>query len=432
MEKLRFETGQRLVLQLRYAGQDAAIKGWKENGAEVILDGTLDQCTAEQHDDTLTVESHVPLSICVPGETVIHVGRVSGDLLLQHLDGEVSVEDASGDVSMQSGKAALSLQEVHGDLAVEDLDGPLSVGQAHADVLLTRVLSANMSVVHGDVRARGMGELKAGSVSGDVQATGISGSVVLEEGRGDFCGQDLGGGMNLHSVKGDLSLKTALAPGMTYRAQADGSIVARFPEDASARFNLQAKGSISARLPHVEKQEAGTIIGRAGNGEAEVDLHANGDLSVKLRQQGEGGTADMAATWGTLAAEIEAEIAEHMGKMDVDHAFARRSIDKATRKAEEEVRRAQHRWEKEAQRIEERARRASERAARAAGRAQARVTRRPHRWDFSFGSGPSSPAGAGTHAAHVSEDDELSVLKLLQEGKISVEQAEMLLKALES
>jgi len=431
MEKLRFETGQRLELQLRHAGQDAAIKGWEETGVEVILDGTLDQCTAEQHDDTLTIESHVPLSIRVPGKAVIRVGRVSGDLLLQHLDGEVSVEDTSGDVSWQSGKAALSLQEVHGDLAVEDLDGPLLVGQAHADVLLTRVLSANMSVVHGDVHARGMGELKAGSVSGDVQATGISGAVVLEEGRGDFRGKDLGGGMDLHSVRGDLSLNTPLTPGMTYRAQADGSIVARFPEDVSARFTLQAKGSISAQLPHVEKQEAGAIIGRAGNGEAEVDLRANGDLSVKLRSQAEDGEADMAAAWGTLAAEIEAEIAEHMGKMDVD-AFARRSIDKAARKAEEEVRRAQHRWEKEAHHVEERARRASERAARAAGRAQARVTRRPHRWDFSFGSGASSPAGAGARAAHVSEDDQLSVLKMLQEGKISVEQAEMLLKALES
>ena len=436
MEKLRFQTGQRLELQLRYAGGDAAIKGWEEAMVEVTLDGSLDQCTAEQRGDTLTIESHVPVSISVPAEAVIHVGRVSGDFLLQHLDGEVSVEEASGDVSWQSGKAALSLQEVHGRIAVDHLDGPLSVGQAHADVLLTRVLSANLSVVHGGVHARGMGELRAGSVSGDVQASGISGPVVLEEGRGDFSGKDLAGGMDLRRVRGDLSLKTPLTPGMAYRAQTDGSIVARFPEDASARFSLQAKGSISAQLPQVEKQEAGVVIGQAGNGEAEVDLRANGDLSVRLRHQvespeAERTDAEMGARWGTLAAQIEAEIAQHMGKMDID-AVTRRAIDKATRKAEEEVRHAERRWEKEARRVEERARRASERAVRAADKAQARMGRQAHRWGLSFSAGASSPANAGARAAHVSEDDQLSVLKMLQEGRISVEQAENLLKALES
>ena len=431
MEKLRFETGRNLLLELRSAGQDAAIKGWDQNAVEVTLDGARDQCTVEQHDDTLTIESRVALSISAPAEAVIRVGQVSGDLLLQHLDGEVSVEGISGDVSCRSGKAAISLQEVHGDLAVEDLDGPLSVGQAHADALLTRVLSANMSVVHGDVQARGMGELKVGAVSGDVQATEISGPVVVEEGRGDFRGKDLRGGMDLRAVKGDISLKTDLVSGMIYRAQADGSIVGRFPEDTSARFSLQAKGRISAQLPQVEKEEAGMVIGRAGNGDAEVDLRANGDVSIHLHRQAQGGEHDMAAAWGTLGAQIEAEIAEHVGKLDLD-AFTRRSIDKATRKAEEEIRRAQHRWEKEAQHIEERARRASERAARAASKSQAKVGRRAHRWDFSFAGGASSAAGPAAPAARVSEDDQLSVLKMLQEGKISVEQAENLLKALES
>jgi DUF4097 and DUF4098 domain-containing protein YvlB len=431
MEKLRFQTGQRLELHLRYAGGDAAVKGWDEAMVEVTLDGSLDQCTAEQEGDTLTIESHVPLSIAVPMEAVVRVGRVSGDLLLQHLDGEVSIEDASGDVSWRSGKAALSLQEVHGRLAVDHLDGPLSVGQAHADVLLTRVLSADLGVVHGGVHARGMGELKAGSVSGDVQASEISGPVALEEGRGDFRGKDLTGGMDLRRVRGDLWLKTPLTPGMSYRAQADGSIVARFPEDVSARFDLQAKGSISAQLPQVEKQETGIVIGQAGNGEAVVELRANGHLSVRLRQQVGNGEAETGASWGSLAAQIEAEIAEHLGKMDID-AVTRRAIDKATRKAEEEVRHAEHRWEKEARRVEERARRASERAARAADRAQTRTGRHAHRWGFPFSSGASSPASAGARSVHVSADDQLSVLKMLQEGKISVEQAENLLKALES
>ena len=425
MDTLRFETGKELVIQLGQAGQDAAIKGWDQNAVEVTIDGSPDQCAIEQHDNILEINSHIPLSISAPRDATVHIGQVSGDLLLRDLDGAVSVDTVHGDVSWRSGKAVLSVREVHGDLAVEKLSRALSVSKAHADVLLTRVHAANLGQVHGDVRARDIGDVKMGSVSGDVQASAVTGPLALEEGKGSFRGKDLRGGMNVHSVKGDMSLKTALTPGTTYSGRADGSVMARFPAESSARFTLEAKGTISAKLPQVEEQEAGRVVGQAGAGEAQVVLSAGGDLSVKVRGPKESAAPVIAVTLGeSLAAQIEAQIAEHLGELEID-ARTQREIDKAIRRAEREVAKAQRRVEREAARGEERARRAQERAARAARRVRDRVARRSRKQGVSFGPGRSA------RAPKVSEEEQLAVLRMLQEGKISAEQAEMLLQALE-
>jgi hypothetical protein len=437
LNTLQFEVREKL--ELSQADHDVAIKGWDQAAIELVVDGNMDQCVVEQRDEALHVEARAPLAIHVPRGTMVSAGQVSGDLLLHDLDRAAEIGTVHGDASVHSGQAAVSFQEVHGDLAVEGVNGPLSVGQTHGDVHLSHIGAASLARVHGDVNARAVaGDLGMGAVSGDVRARDIAGALTIEEGLGDFRGQDLPGGMNVHAVKGDLSLKTALTPGLDYRAQANGDVRARFPEGTSARLELAARGNMSVKGFQIEEQSPDRIVALAGSGEGEgearVTLSASGDLSVKVRSERENAPQGLEIMDG-LAEQIEAQVAESLGEIDVDKVVAR-EIEKAMRQAEREMEKAQRKAEKASRRAERHARSAEERAQRAQERAQRKAQKFQAKFERRWG--PPSDAGPGkrgprsSRAAHKgpSQEDQIAVLKMLQENKISVDEAETLLKAM--
>jgi hypothetical protein len=432
METSLFQVDEKRVLQLRYVGRDVAIRGWDRDDVQLTVDGSLDQCTSEEHEDRLVIDCHVPFAVDIPLGMTVHVEQVSGDLLMRNVEGPNSVDTVHGDISLLSGAGTLSILEVHGDLAIEKFDGKLSASRTHATVHLTQVSAASLGQVHGDVFARTVQELKMGSVSGDIQVSDIGGPLVLENGRGDFRGKDLRGGLEVQNLKGDLVLQTALMPGQTYAAQCEGNLIARLPAEASARFTLAAQGRISTNLPHVQRQEQdGTTVVtcETGQGAAQVNLSAGGDLTVMANGTSEK-PEELIQMAGTLAGQIEAQIAEHIGQMDM-HVKVQREIDKAMRKAQKEIAKAQRHVERRTVEAQERARRAEERAQRAAERARAKIAK-SRRWGISF-SPEESPFPPETRARtrQVSEEEQLAVLRMLQENKISAQEAEMLLKALE-
>jgi hypothetical protein len=103
------------------------------------------------------------------------------------------------------------------------------------------------------------------------------------------------------------------------------------------------------------------------------------------------------------------------------------------RKVDQEIAKAERRIERETRHAEEEARRAHERATRAVRRAHKRIARKSRKWGVPMQAGPPlfgpSPP---SRAPRVSSEDQLSVLRMLQAGTITVEEAETLLKALES
>jgi hypothetical protein len=176
-------------------------------------------------------------------------------------------------------------------------------------------------------------------------------------------------------------------------------------------------------------------MGQAGAGEADVILEAKSDLWVQIEDQTDEGF-DAWQTMDSISARIEAEIAQHLAKMSVD-ATTQREIDRAIRQAEQELAQAQRQLEQETERARERARRAQEKAAQAAKRAQERIARKSRSWGVTIDTGTSlfgPPLPQSRHTpqpSRASEEEQLAILKMLQENKISVQEAEDLLRALE-
>jgi DUF4097 and DUF4098 domain-containing protein YvlB len=431
---LRFEPSPQI--KLIQADADVAINGWDRPVIEVTLDGDLDQCTAEQVQGALNLTSHAALALHVPRATTTYVQQVSGDLLLRDLEGEVAIDTAQGDVSIRGVSAPVTAQEIHGSLAATRLAGTFSAHMIHTDLQLIEAEGGRLEQIDGAVHARSIaGDLELGEVGGDITVRGILGALKLERGHGSLQAHDLHSGLEVTHVAGDLSLKTAPQAGYLYRAQVGGEIRARFPAETSARFDLRSNSLVSARLATLEKQEPQHVIGQAGAGEAEVILQADGDVWVQVYGH-QDDSSDAWETMDTISARIEAEIAQHLGKLTVD-AATQREIDKALRKAEQELAQAQLDLERETQRAHERARRAQEKAAQAARRAQERIARKSRSWGVTIdtGAGLFGPPIPQHHREpkppHVSTEEQLAILKMLQEGKISVKEAEELLKALE-
>lgn len=434
MDKLVFEAPQGTTVRIMRVDGDALIQGWDQDTVEIVVDGEADQCTVEQEGETLSVVSHAALSVSLPGDAMVDVEDVNGDLVLRELTGPVSVSMVHGETLVHSGRAAVSLRSVYGDLTVDGVHGSLSVSEAHSDVRLNKVNAPiTLGAVHGDVRARSVrSTLEMGVVDGDVRVRGADGLVSIEEGRGDLGGSELRGGLDARLIKGMVTLKTPVIPGTVYRARAESDIVARFPEETSARFTLQAKGDLHARLPQVDEKSEGRLIGRTGDGETEVELTAGGDLSVRIRGHDGQHRQDFDFDLGAdISAQIEAQIAESLSAIDID-ALAQREIEKAMHKAEREIEKAQLRAERHRHEAEERIQRAQERAARAARRAQEKMSHRSYRWAGSLGGrGHGFEAGRRAPKPQATEEEQLAILKMVQEGTITTEQAEMLLSALE-
>ena len=434
MDRLRYEVSEGMTILLAQVHSDAVVQAGDGDAVELMVDGEADQCTVVSNENVLEITSHVPLSVTVPSDALVQIDEVSGDLILRGLDGTVTVGTVHGECFLQLGGATVSIKALYGDLTAEGVSGALSVSEVHADVRLGNIDgTVGLGSVHGDVRARVVdGDLQMGRVDGDVRLREVRGQVSLEEGNSDFKGTDLRGGMNVQRVKGDLSLKSTLTPDLAYRGRANGDVVVRCPEGTSAQFLLEAGGKLKATLPEMEEVSENRVVGRSGDGAAQVEFSAGGDLSLKIRGQREHFETPF-DLGPDVAAEIEAQIAESLGGLDFD-AIAQREIEKAMRKAEREIQKAHERAQRGHHSAQERVRRAQERASRAAQRAHERFSRRGHEWKGPFGGAsytfkfdrgrPSKPKAT--------EEEQLAILKMVQEGKITVEEAEKLIKALES
>ena len=133
-----------------------------------------------------------------------------------------------------------------------------------------------------------------------------------------------------------------------------------------------------------------------------------------------------------LGAEIEAEIAAHMGEF-AHGEIAAREIEKAMRQVEHEIAKAQEKAQRAAERAQERARHAEERARKAQERALQRAKTIQAKVDLEWeprGRGRPRRARPARHAP--TGEEQAAILEMLQAGKITVEEAEQLLKALGS
>lgn len=320
----------------------------------------------------------------------------SGELHAEQTENGVVMRCRSGCLVFLPKEARLEVQEVGGDGRLSNLRSGALIRTVGGDLSLRRVGTAAFELIGGDFEAR--------RVDGDLSVDRVGGDAVLNEVVGDVRLSAVGGDLMLNHPKGlveasaggDVMLHLEGLEDQSVNLQAGGDLLCRLPEEASATISVKAGGAL--KLPAFAKQEQTDEGVRVtlGAGGAQYHLTAGGDLHLQV---GSSGGAFEEEIVGDLLTSIDAKL------MDMEARFS--AMDAGLIAFD-------------AQRIGERVRRAVKRAQRKAERAASKGERKV---SFNFRGRESQD--------QASDEERLLILRMVEQGSISVDEAEKLLAALE-
>jgi hypothetical protein len=348
----------------------------------------------------------------------IEIEQIAGDLSLVGWDGEdilIKADDdqlrvkqngdsvsisCDDDLSLRVPKlAAVSIKRINGDASLRALAGAIQLDAINGNLSVREVASVSVGTIQSDFSLRAAtGSLSIKSIQGDVSIRDVDGNVSLESVADDLTLRDVRGSVSAN-VGADVVLYLDPRPSQKYSVNAGDDILLVMSPKANATLTLHAD-EIDVHWPGVKNHEAGAQhVLKMGDGSAKIALNAGG--SIRVTDQAN--AAESADEFGNFAGV-------NFDWSGFGETIARR-VDLATRHA-------QHLAE-----------RATLRAAQKMARSMSRRAGRPgpaSRWSLGFDS--AFPVEA---RQSISDEEHMAILKMLQEKKITSDEAEKLLKALE-
>jgi len=417
MDKMSAPTGDSPRIELKISA-NLSIKGWDKN--EVVAKcSSPDDLVMDVEGDDINISSKGNTSLRVPYGTIFQDGHITGDVSVKSIEGQLNFSHVSGNLSLRSVND-VELGKVNGNLSAKNIDGNL-----------------NVTSCQGNVSVR--------DIKGDLMIdTSISGNFTLKEIDGNAEAQ----------ARGNVSVDLDPSPERKYEFQAKGNLTCRMPGDASVQVEIERGSNISVKIPDVDVPEKISAPYHLvlGEGDARLTIGASGNISLVGRpadwdmgdfevELGEDFEVITESLNEQIAAQIDAQM--EMMEEELDHQLdslsfsleksamsaeqaeriaerAREASERANRRAQEKIRRSQEKM----QRKLDAAQRRAETKARAAERAARDRRRRPEPPER-------RPMPTKTASDPVSEEERLMILQMLEQGNISLEEAEQLLAALE-
>jgi DUF4097 and DUF4098 domain-containing protein YvlB len=417
MKKSSFQTSEKPKINLEISG-NLSVKGWDES--QVVVKYTSpDDFTVESQEDEIRITCESNCNLRIPYDSIVNAGKLDGDAVFKAVEGEISIDRVAGNLALRS------------------------VGQV------------NVGVANGNLTAK--------NVDGSLNLISCDGNVMVRDIKGDFLTQeDISGNLTLKEIdgnakaraNGNVTVNLDPSPVSTYEFQAEGNLTCRLPSDASVNVSITSGEKVKVKIPNVEVPSRITTPFDLvlGEGDASLTMSASGNVTLSSRppdwnmgafEVGIGDEYEHLAD--TLDEEISAQIDAQMEMMEEEMQIqfdnlstsldttglspeeaeriaqrTRKATERANQRAQEKMRRAQEKMHRKL----DAARRRAERRTRAAERAARDRRRRPESPTWS-----SSPARAVSEP--VSEEERLMILQLLEQGKVTTEEAEQLLAALE-
>jgi hypothetical protein len=369
----------------------------------------------------------------------IIIQTVGGDLRLKGRPGGWLVVEGEGTYAEQIGQGqpfvvrcasdaritvpdnvTLSIQSIGGDAKITDLSGGADVQTIGGDLTVRDVAGIQIKNVGGDLRLkRASGDVKVDSVGSDATIRDVEGSVWIDNIGSDLFVRSVGGNCVVENVGSDLLVSIDFAPEREYRFSAGSDLLCRVQPGTNATFLLpndtDVDIEVEADLLRKNGEEQRIVV--VGNGAAVVTI----EDATTLRLVGD--EEDYMAGFGI---QIEEELEARLSTLE----------DKLSQQLEgldERILAHTARLTSQAERIAERAQRQAERAAERFRKGTDRQTKRKRDAGPRRGFFADEPAPAPRRPREpVSEQERLMILKMVQENKISIEEAERLLTALDS
>jgi DUF4097 and DUF4098 domain-containing protein YvlB len=442
MNSQKFDLGKAPHLIVAKCDGDCVIRSWTE--LDVQIKG--EEFTAVDNEGQLTITSQGSLRVMTPAEASVVIENASGDLIIKNVEGDVSLHDVHGDAVL-IGTGQAKLQTIHGDLSVKNMDGGVSVETVHGDAVLRSVGEVNIALVNGDFSARFInGAANLGEVGGDMSVNTVNGDFVIKKGHRDANLRNLGGVAIVSEIAGDIRIMGGLTSG-DHSFTAGGDIIVRWPTDAALNLTANAPKIVNRiALENVVESE-NSLPGIMGDGKTIVTLKANGRIILKdarvVRAEWDSFEADnvdfdFAFDFGGLSEEFTSKINEHVASITANLEekfgpdFQERINDQMSRLGKElEGRFGPEFGERMAQKAERAAAKAEKAAERAIRRLEQQMQRTTQQQSRSRRWGPPAPP-TPPKPKKSSAEEQLKILKMVENGTITPDEAATLLKALES
>ncbi|MHC1739745.1 MAG: hypothetical protein AB9897_01395 [Anaerolineaceae bacterium] len=343
-----------------------------EAGDQPQLMATVDDGDSFRMKDNngiIYLQANSDTKLVLPATASLVLERVSGDASILGMQGKVEVQKVGGDLHFQ-GLSNISVDSVGGDCVFKEITGPVDIKR-----------------VGGDLDGFKVGDISIYGAGGDVELSSVQGKVQITSG-------------------GDVHLQLSGETIRETHVRAGGEIDLVVLENAVAILELNSQGeeiSVHACGQHLDVEEEHYSLPLGKGGEV-VELNAGGAINVREGKDAMGEFSfvfeDLGDSWRDFGREIEEKIRHSM--KGVNHQLRHAG------------------WE------------ASNAMRHAAGHLD-QFTQRPGPdgkvYGFGFGPDEESPAPKQKKAA--SDEERMLVLRMLQDKKISVEEAEKLLQALE-
>lgn len=414
MEKKSVSTSQAPEVIIEQVGGDLDVKGWDRPEVAVFYES--DQLKLEEQDDVVRIRC----------------------------------DDGGCDVRLPN-QATIELQQVHGNARFKLLDDRLEIEQVHGSFAISSAASVKVDTVHGDLWARGIaGDFLARQVHGNATLRDIEGACELGEVMGNLDLRHVVGSVQA-VAHGNVRMRLAELCGTKYSLQADGNVNCRIPEDASLKLQLASHaGLIKVRMADGTQifQQPQTEL-TLGEGKVEMSLSAGGVLYLfgeepEVEEEKSAGI-DLGPDFDRqlneqIQAQIEAQMMEMTSRLNEQMAQISTRLSGIGLSAEQKERimeRARAARERASERAQERVQRAREKLDRKLEEAQRRHearthSRGKHTWSFQWPSPPAPPSPPQPpRPPAASEEERMMILRMLEQKKITVEDAEKLLAALE-
>lgn len=372
MEMIRYELPEKATVHIRYTGGDLRVSGREGNAFEVQAPahGELE---GTQEKGRVEISCRSSCLIYLPQTANLHVDSIGGDGRITGVQGDLIIKMVGGDLALRR-TSTCAVERVGGDLNLRHSNGPLSVDNLGGDALIEKAGgTVRLRMIGGDLRVRKM--------NWPVEAT---------------CG-------------GDINLECTNLPEGKYALKAGGDIRCRVPDDSSFKAEILAGGDL--RCSGVDcgdgnNHKASLLV---GSRDAIMSLVSGGDINFtvgSLREEYDNSiSAEIMADMEVSLAEADARIAEASAKLGAFGADLT-SFD--------------------GERIGSEIRRAVSRALKHSDRAQRKRKHRSVRINLDSDLGRSIGLEKKTR-----DDERLTILKMVEQGTITIEEAELLLNALE-
>lgn len=424
MAKERIETGKAAFIEVANCDGDLLIRPWMELAVEASGNFELTEA-----DGRWVFQAAGDLHLLVPVESNLKIDRVKGDFLIRSIHGDVELGEAFGDVVLQN-LLNVSIKTVRGDMLAKNIANPLIVETVYGDMLARNIAGhLNVDGIYGDIAAYYInGDVRLGQCKGDINVNTVNGQVVIDYGYRDANLRNLGGSCTIKEIRGDIRLKGGLSSG-EHRFRALGDIVVRWPVNAPLQLVANAP-DIRNRLPLKDiKETDNRLIGRIGDGDTVVTLTAEGRISLKEGKmidekwesdQKDAFDMDFMADFSDLGERISAEVSRSMANLtqDLENSFGPEFAQDISAKVAQQAEKAARKAEAAA----EKARRYAEREVMHAQRYAPWTSQTPP---------GKQPRKADASTTGASSEEQLKILRMVEKGTITPDEAATLLEALD-